>query len=231
MLVKTKLLIVTFFVTSFLQAQLKITLSGGLSNSLAAKPDSLFFAKKNSPQLKLNTAYYWGRLGLGTTISSNTNTSSSGAGTANPPSIPDTVRVAAGIDTKQGKVSTTIIAIGPEICLCYKKLKIMPSIKVGVAILKTTDTKLLLRPFNGAVRKYETTLESRNSLVVGLATTVAYKLSSTVGVALAVDYWNYKIKAYLADYRAGNNTKKIAQPKSILNAGLGLYFNLNSKQH
>ncbi len=203
--------------TTVAVAQSKLTLSTGISNHLSASNDSLFFAKKQGLNLQLNAAHYWGRLGLGIKAGYNKH---SNTNTLTPPNIPIDARTN---DVTGNGTQSTYVLIGPELCLCYRKLKLMPTIKLGIASTSADSSAIGIRAFNGQARQYKATIASQSSFAYNVGTILAYKVHQHVGIGLTIDYISHKVKHTLSDYRSAA-AKLLTQPRRVLNTNLGIYF-------
>ena len=215
---KTGLFLLLLLCVLCTHAQLKLTTTGGISNTIGNKPDSLFFAKKTGSNLQLNAAYYWGRLALGLKLGTAKYKPTANLTNITPPNLPNRLSATAN------GIRNTYFLLGPEICLCYRQIKIMPNIKLGIMHTVADSTIIKLESINGTPRKYSTGLANANSFAYNVGVNIAVKISNTIGIATNLDYMAYKLKATLTDTRSSTNpTRPINQPRQYFNAGLGIY--------
>jgi hypothetical protein len=205
------------------QAQWKLTTTSGLSQSVSSKPDSLLFAKKTGFLAQVNVAHYWGRIGLGLKGGTVSSKAIDGFANTKPPAIPDSI---VRLGQRGGGVQSTYALIGVELCLCYKQLKIMPNIKVGVVSSKTDSTKIILESQPGIVRRYDIGGSRQSSFGWNVGVNIVYKVTNHFGIALSADYLSYKVQTTLRDFRTPAIIKNIKQPRRLVNLGLGVYYNL-----
>ncbi len=202
-------------------AQFKLSSSFGTSQKAGKNIDSTQFGNKSGSHFQINAAYYSGRLGIGVNVAKIQHNPLKTLQGITAPTFNNQIKLS-GVEG--GGINTTLITIGPELCLCYKKIKIMPTIKAGFAFLKNDTTKLFFETIaTGA--KYNITPENNNSLVIQGGIIAAYKINRHLGIAFNGMIARYNAKQSLLDSRSGTTTKSIIQPNKLLNAGLGAYYN------
>lgn len=218
---KKLLLLASLFMLSYLSfSQFKLYTSGGISTSLNNKPDSINFANSNGVFININPSYYWGKLGLGLKTGVINYAAQQDFGTVKPPQI-DSFRLK---QTKGGGLQSALILLGPEICICYEKIRITPTIKAGIVVNSMQETEIVMEQV-AFQRFYNSELNKPTSFALNAGANLAYKLSKKIAVAFNIDYVGYKVNTNLRDYRNGSTIKNILQPRKLLNMGLG--FNAN----
>ncbi len=218
---KLILLFILLQVTNTITAQFKLSSSFGLSNKMQNTTDSTQFGKKTGRHIQLNAAYYIGRVGVGINVA---NVQHNAIKNFENTDVPNFGTQAIKGSVNSGGIKAIVATIGPELCLCYKKLKIIPTIKIGLAFLKNDTTKIVFENIATAAR-YNITPETNSSIAIQAGTIIAFKVSRHLGIAFNSMLTGYNIKQLVVDSRTGTTPKSITQPNRLLHAGLGAYYN------
>lgn len=194
-------IVLLFTCSTVTNAQFKLNISAGVGNNLNAKNDSSSFAKTNGSALSIKPTYYWGRLGLGLDLGIMKNVAGNIDEIANRLNV-DTSASVNGISG--GGVSTRSALIGPELCICFKKLSIIPSIRVGVIRTKIDSVNLRLgRTVQSAFdKRYQAGAQTSTDFATQSGLLIGYKLNKHLSVNLNGAYNVFKPTFQIVDFRS-----------------------------
>jgi hypothetical protein len=228
MTTKTSILVVilvSFSIAS--KAQLRFAFNGSSSSNLKSKVDSTSVANKNGTAFSINAAYAWGRLSLGSKLQLSNHTAAP---------VDDLQRLALVSPStiselkNGGGLKTTSFLLGPELCMCYKKLRFLPTYKIGVVQSKADSSTLEIRgtPQVGN-KQYKINQHNATNLIQETGFTLGYKVSNHISINSSALFSWFKTKYIINDYRNISTTnalgvKTVQQQYQFLQLGGGIAY-------
>jgi hypothetical protein len=123
-----------------------------------------------------------------------------------------------------GKVNTTMITAGPEICFPLGKLKMHVRVAGGLATTTATPVTIRNATAGQAFTFYSTSVEKSNTGVMQAGLSFQYPILKKLSLTVNSDYLGYKIKYNSTDRRSGPNTITKEQSKKLVNLMGGLTY-------
>ncbi len=223
------LILLFTLISQIVQAQFKLGVSGGNNRILNSQNDTISFAKANGTAFGFKPSYAWGRVAFTGNIQISNNNVDPEGSESNRLAL-DTPTRTLTISGVSG-LSTTMLTFGPEICFCYNKLRIVPSLKYGVTITKIKGSRKTFQGSQGFQgRFYEVFDQTINSPTLQTGVTVGYKITCNISVSLTTDFSTYKDQFTVIDNRRPLPTipdgvrREVTQSYKTLTTQVGLTY-------
>ena len=217
---KNLLVLVTILIGCKVNAQWRLQVQSGISNSLSStKKDSVFAAQAGGVHAQARAVYFWGHLGLGAAVGYLQRNVRSDANLNAPPSI------LRGIDTfslNGGGLKAIYALVGPEFCIaCGDKIKFNIGVRAGISILQN---KLFEIKRQGALQ-YKNEITSKAPFTFNIGIGGHYFANRHLGFGAMLDYKRFVVKANNNDLRRGiANILVLKHAENIFNAGLSVTY-------
>lgn len=207
--------------TFLLTAQFKLNVNGGISNNLNAQNDSVGLAAKNGTSFAIKPSYSFGRVAIATNIGV-TNHGGIDAATALQRVTLDTGFRAP--NTPNSGISNVSVFTGPELCICFKNIKIIPSVKVGFIQTKIKEYTLDFPRPNGGGLAYTAASQTSTDFGTQTGLQLGYKINKHVSIGLQSELTNYTTTFNVRDSRLGTTPRPKEQKYNFLKLGAGVTY-------
>lgn len=204
-------ILLLLLICNSVQAQLKLNIAGGINNNTNSNNDSTSFASRTGTAFSVKPSYHWGRVGIGAELGIAKHLGGNIDEVRNRLNVDTTARVN-GI--QGGGVATMSALVGPELCVCFKKIRIIPTIRVGVVStnVKATTLQLGRAGAQGVDKQYRLAEQSTTDFATQAGLSVGYKISDKIAINLNGGFTSYKATFQVVDFRTSTTFPVTAKP-------------------